>query len=247
MIIIKLGGSVITEKESYKKLRTKTLKRLIKELPEENFILVHGAGSFGHIVSSDRNLNSGLNGSNAIDFSIVARDVQELNTKIVSIMIENGMPAISMPIHSFHMVGENFPYTKFHEYLIRGFIPVTYGDVVLERKKGMEICSGDQIIFNLAKYLKPERVIFVSDVDGIYDKNPKINKDAVLLRTVHARDKLSFDNNVKDVTGGMELKFKIMGLLALSGIDVMILNGLVKNRLKMAIENKDVVSTRVVP
>ncbi len=247
MIIIKLGGSVITEKENYKKLKTGTLKRLIKELPKENFILVHGAGSFGHIVSSDKNLNSGLNSSNAIDFSVVARDVQELNTRIVSMMIENGIPAISMPLHSFHMVGENFPYTKFLEYLIRGFIPVTYGDVVLERKKGMAICSGDQIIFNLAKYLKPERVIFVSDVDGIYDKNPKIHEDAVLLRTVRAKDRISFDNNVKDVTGGMEMKFKIMGLLALSGIDVMILNGLVKNRLKMAIENKNVVCTRVVP
>ncbi len=77
-------------------------------MPNENFTLVHGAGSFGHVVSSDRNLNSGLNDTNAIDFSIVARDVQELNTRIVSMKIERGIPAISMPIHSFHIFGENF-------------------------------------------------------------------------------------------------------------------------------------------
>ncbi len=247
MIIVKFGGSVITDKKVYKKIRTRVLKRLIYELTDENIILVHGAGSFGHILSSDKKLNSGLNDSNMIDFSTVARDVQKLNTIIVSMLIERKLPAISMPIHSFHMVGENFPYTKFHEYLIRGFVPVTYGDVVLERKKGMVICSGDQIIFNLAKYLKPERVIFVTDVDGIYDKNPKIHKDAVLMKIVHANDSITFDNDVKDVTGGMELKFKVMGLLASSGIDVMIVNGLVKDRLKLALQNKDVIGTRVVP
>ncbi len=247
MIIVKLGGSVITDKRVYKRLRTIILKRLIYELPDENFILVHGAGSFGHIVSSDKDLNSGLNDKNAIDFSIVARDVQELNTKIVSMLIERKVPAISMPIHSFHCVGENFPYLKFHEYLIRGFVPVTYGDVVLERKKGMAICSGDQIIFHLSKYLKPERVIFVTDVDGIYDKNPKIHRDAVLMKVIHAKDRISFDTDVKDVTGGMEMKFKVMGLLASSGIDVMVVNGLVKERVKMAIENRDVIGTKVVP
>ncbi len=246
MIIVKLGGSVITDKKVYKKLRKGVLRRIIYELSGENLILVHGAGSFGHILSKDKNLNSGLNDYNAIDFSTVARDVQELNTIIVSMLIERKIPAISMPIHSFHMFGENFPYLKFYEYLIRGFVPVTYGDVVLERRKGMAICSGDQIIFNLAKYLKPERVIFVTDVDGIYDKNPKIHKDAVLMKVLHAKENVSFDKDVKDVTGGMELKFKIMGMLALSGIDVIVVNGLVKGRVKLALENRDVIGTRVV-
>lgn len=52
MIIIKIGGSVITDKNSkYPKLNKKNLKRVCKEICEVMpfpLILVHGAGSFGH-------------------------------------------------------------------------------------------------------------------------------------------------------------------------------------------------------
>ncbi|MEM4221902.1 MAG: hypothetical protein QW097_00515 [archaeon] len=54
MQIIKLGGSVITDKKTYLSFREPVVKNIAKVLKKawdsgENFILVHGAGSFGHI------------------------------------------------------------------------------------------------------------------------------------------------------------------------------------------------------
>ena len=54
-------------------------------------------------------------------------------------------------------------------------MPVLYGDVVLdvEDKIKMAVLSGDQIVKYLAENLKPKKVVLGSDVDGIYNKDPK--------------------------------------------------------------------------
>ena len=42
----------------------------------------------------------------------------------------------------------------------------------------MAVLSGDQIVKYLAENLKPEKVVLGSDVDGIYNKDPKKYPDA---------------------------------------------------------------------
>ena len=59
MIIIKLGGSIITDKTDYRKFNKDVVARLCKEIKEsgQKVIIVHGAGSFGHIISKRFKLN----------------------------------------------------------------------------------------------------------------------------------------------------------------------------------------------
>ena len=72
------------------------------------------------------------------------------------------------------------------KYIDNGFVPVLYGDAVLDQNEYFKyaILSGDQIITYLAKKLKANRVILSSDVDGIYTDNPKTNPDAKLIDIV---------------------------------------------------------------
>ena len=53
MIIVKLGGSVITDKSRYRTFRREITKEIIDVISEfeEELILVHGGGSFGHIMA----------------------------------------------------------------------------------------------------------------------------------------------------------------------------------------------------
>ncbi|MFI5416812.1 MAG: gamma-glutamyl kinase, partial [Nitrososphaerales archaeon] len=50
MILIKLGGSIITNKEKPLSPRISTIDKISKQLKKihEPIILVHGGGSFGH-------------------------------------------------------------------------------------------------------------------------------------------------------------------------------------------------------
>ncbi len=245
MIIVKWGGSVITHKGEYRKMRVEVIERLANEFTGEDSILIHGAGSFGHHLAEKYNLNQGLNDENRIMYARVSRDLQELNTKIVEELIARGKAAITIPLHAFHMVGEPFLHRRFYDYIKRKMVPVTYGDVVLDPKKGMSICSGDQIAFHLSKALMPERVIFVTDVDGIYERNPKIYPDAKLIENITKDGRVEFKGDVPDVTGSMEGKLRVMRSIAKLGIEVLVINGLVEGRLREAMEGKRVKGTRV--
>ena len=61
MILIKFGGSVITDKAEYRKFNKETVARLADEIKRsgQEVIIVHGAGSFGHVVSKQYNLQKG--------------------------------------------------------------------------------------------------------------------------------------------------------------------------------------------
>ncbi len=245
MILLKIGGSVITDKKVYRKLNESIIERIAKEIIKTDMIIVHGGGSFGHVVSDKHNLRNGIkNDSDLIYFSIVGKDMQDLNSIVLQKLIDSGLPAVSVPVHSFHKVGETFRTERFKDLIERKFIPVTYGDIVLDPKRGMIICSGDQIMFHLSRAFKPEKVIFVTDVDGIYDKNPKFYSDAKLIREIHGNEAISFGNDVSDVTGSMEGKFKVMKNIANLGIEVMVINGLVPGRVKSAILGENVIGTR---
>ena len=58
MIIVKLGGSIITDKAEYRKFRADTVDRLAGEIVSsgKQVIIVHGAGSFGHILAKEHSL-----------------------------------------------------------------------------------------------------------------------------------------------------------------------------------------------
>jgi isopentenyl phosphate kinase len=91
LIIIKLGGSVITKKSENKlEIETKNLRRLCKEIAfakkklKCKFVIVHGAGPFGHFYAEKHRLHRGFLGEDSIKgFCVTHASMEKLNAVVV--------------------------------------------------------------------------------------------------------------------------------------------------------------------
>ncbi|MCL2143851.1 MAG: isopentenyl phosphate kinase [Methanomassiliicoccaceae archaeon] len=254
MILIKLGGSVITDKSAFKRFNKERVSGLCREIKDsgKDVMIVHGAGSFGHVLSKEHGLQNGYKSKEQISaFAKVSRDVRELNLMMISELIDAGIPPVSVPTGSCFIMDDRELIMNndeiIREYVKLGIVPVMFGDVVLDRKKGFGICSGDTIMKYLADVFSPEAVIFVSDVDGLYDRDPKISKDAKLISEVtpDIMRTIPSETTVADVTGGVHAKIMTMLDMCSDGRDCILVNGTVDGRLRSLLTGKDVVCTRV--
>jgi isopentenyl phosphate kinase len=241
MFIVKLGGSVITDKTKPNSFKQKTMDRLAAELQKANkqLILVHGAGSFGHILAHQYRLNDGYKTANQrYGFSITLAQVQTLNSLVLKSLHDKNIDAVSIPPHAVltldnHQL-QHVNTTIFQEYLDRKFTPVAFGDVVLDKTLGFSICSGDLLTQVLASCFKPEKVIFTIDEDGLYSSNPKTDKNAEFIETASSQDLETYmtpANTHADVTKGMKGKLDTIKTIATLGIDTVLVNGNKHNRL----------------
>ena len=168
---------------------------------------------------------------------------------ICEAFINEGLPAIAVPASGF-ITATNKRITDgnldlFETYLEKGFVPVIYGDVVLDNELEFCVISGDQLIQYLAKNLNPEQVILGTDVDGVYNKNPKTHDDALFFdkfTSLEDLDTLEGTTNV-DVTGGMVGKIKELLYLADLGIESKIINAEVEGNIFKVLEKKEVKGT----
>lgn len=87
-----------------------------------------------------------------------------------------------------------------------------------------------------------DMLIILTDVDGLYDSDPKENKDAKLIKCINKLDdsclRVASNRVSKFSSGGMRAKLESSQKVAKAGIDVFIGNGF-KVNLENIIENKE--------
>jgi len=115
------------------------------------------------------------------------------------------------------------------------------------------VCSGDQLSVVISREVKASCLIFATDVEGIYDSDPKINKEASLIREINMDGieniiKQLDESKAADASGRM--KGKLMTLTSIkdlikSGLDTTILSMMQPNILKNFLEGNDVPATRI--
>ena len=252
MILIKLGGSVITDKKEYRRFNREIVARLCSEIKEsgKDVIVVHGAGSFGHVLAKKHDLNAGFKMKDQIPaVAQVCYDVRELSLMIVNELNDAGIPSISVPPGSCFMMDDrliSFGDAEVIRSMVdKGIMPVMFGDVVQDRKLGFSICSGDQIMERLAEIYEFERIIFVSDIDGLFDDDPKKNPDAKLYDRVDMKilDTVRSESSVDDVTGGVYEKMMSMLRMTSSDRECILVNGTVPGRLASALKGEEIICT----
>lgn len=241
LVVLKLGGSVITRKSEGKlEVDGKTLARLSAEVAEAvkdgglRLVVVHGAGPFGHVPAKEYGLSEGLSSERQLKgAALTHQSMEELNSHVVAALQGEGVPAIALqPSASGIMkngVLASFAVDVVREMAGRGLVPVAYGDVLVDLESGVSILSGDYLAPYLARKLKASRVVVATDVDGIFESDPK---DGGKPKKIGAITKDSIDgiklggSRGTDVTGGM--KRKVMELLGLAeeGISVQVLSAL---------------------
>jgi len=219
-ILIKIGGSVITDKAVEGSIRYDEITRLAKVLlqAQEPVILVHGAGSLGHPEAKRYAIQNGVTVRNSEGINITHEAVSRLNFAIVSSLRHEGIEAVTFPPFAAALA-ENGRLTFCGEKQISclldvGIMPVLFGDVVCDTKKGGCIVSGDQIVSYLAQALHVSRVGFVTQTGGVIQNSAIIEK---ISR--NSFSEISFTPvEAADVTGGMKGKIEELLLLAEAGI-----------------------------
>ncbi|MCX8170554.1 MAG: isopentenyl phosphate kinase [Candidatus Bathyarchaeota archaeon] len=262
LILLKLGGSVITFKNKALTPNMEVIERLAREISEAleaqpfRLIIVHGGGSFGHPIAAEYGIASGFKEpTQMIGFSKTHNAMISLNTLVVEALLNNGLPAFSLAPSSF-IVTKSGRIHSLHMDALRhavelGFIPVLYGDAVLDYDAGFTILSGDQIVSKMAIEFKANRIIVGVDVDGLYTADPKADPNAQMISEISIDDLKSLMGRVGgsrfiDVTGGMMGKILELTVPAAMGIDVIITNALKPNNIYRALKGESVVGTRIV-
>ena len=237
MILIKLGGSIITNKKKPLSPRKGSIDKIVKALKkiDEPIIVVHGGGSYGHYWSVKYNMHTKPANYNIHGVSVVKNSMIELNKIILDSFLKNRLNPYCLPPTDF--IFGNKPIIKkvkeIEKIAKSNLVPVTFGDALWYGKKKSYILSGDRIMSILAKILKPRLCVFVLNVDGLYS-DPKTKK---LIHELKGEKPLILKSS-KDVTGGMKRKVDEATKISKNGMNVFFVNGNKPERIVDAVKRK---------
>ncbi|KAG7362721.1 amino acid kinase family-domain containing protein [Nitzschia inconspicua] len=287
IILVKIGGSSITHKSELERLNSEAVTWFARtvahatsaffqhgavtekcpSIPDESdhppkhgrgFVLVHGAGSFGHFTAKEYGLKGHstppplLQSNNTTTLEIQHKrrilneglvktrlSVQKLNQIVVKELIENGVnavavsPCFSIPGLHAHasLQAQTHLQSTVQETLEAGLIPVIHGDACLYGAHGAGILSGDTVmeILGIQPWIK--HAVFITDVDGVFDRDPRSDPTAQLLSHIAVDPRngevvadvtASGSTHEHDVTGGLKTKLKSASAIASAGKNVTI-------------------------
>ncbi len=260
LVIMKIGGSVLTERNRPFTPKKRNLRRIAKEIaraydPEKmKLVLIHGAGSFGHPIVKRSGIDKGIrNRKQLLDFAETNTWQNKWNAVVCEYLQREGLPAIPYQACSAIMrSGDLFwmPVEAIRELLKVGMVPVLYGMAGVDMERGSSILSGDAILSWLAKEFLPTRIIHATDVDGVYTKDPKRYRRAKLIREIRLEEwgrikKYLSGSKSVDVTGGMFNKVYRLLDLAKLGITCEIINANRKGYVERALKGEEGLGTIV--
>ena len=237
MILIKLGGSIITNKQKPLSPRRKTIDNILKEIGKikEPIIIVHGGGSYGHYWSVKYDMHTKPAKTSPKGVAIVKNSMVELNKIILDSAVKNRINSYCLPPTDF-MNGNKAIKSKIltiNDISKSGLTPITFGDALWFGQKKSYILSGDVIMTIIGKILKPRLSLFVLDVDGVYS-------DLKTKKLIHdfKKEKPEIKNNKMDVTGGMTRKITEANNMAKAGLKIFFVNGNKPKRITDAVSGK---------
>lgn len=260
LILIKLGGSVITDKSKPFTARIDVIKRLVGEIKQAGkvyrgkILIGHGSGSFGHTVAARYKTQEGIINRDSIKgFSLTADAAIKINRIIVGECLNQDLPVVSFSPLSFIYSKDGKPLAVFTSQIEKaleiGLLPIVYGDVIMDEAAGFCIYSGektlDLLAIKLSKYYKIDRIIMVGDTDGVWDKKGKTIAK-ITPQNFNGIKKFLSGSASADVTGGMLHKVEeSLNLAEKENISTVIINGKKKDNLLKAIAGKSAVSTTI--
>lgn len=248
LYFIKLGGSIITDKKTPLKIKSRFIKNLVFQLSvilkrrsDINLIIGNGAGSFGHYFALKNKKNDQYTNFDSFGFSEINYSVKKLNFIILEKLIERKISAVSFsPSAFFFAKGKELDKIFINPIisaLDQGIIPIVFGDIIFDQKFNSVIFSTEKIFKELIRvisshYYKIKTIIYCSDVDGVYDSRGTIIKIINKNNFDLVKNDLKKNSDSLDVTGGIVHKIEESLEIALKfGVDSLIFNGTKNNQL----------------
>ncbi len=260
VVLIKIGGSLITDKNKPFALKKKNLELICQEIKlvlkkaKRLLVVGHGGGSFPHVPAKKYKTHLGIvNKRGQEGFAKVQEAAARLNQIVVQNLIKAGVNAVSVSPSSCYLTKGGRIKSAYldpvRKMLELGLLPVLYGDVVADEEKGSFILSTEKALGYLGLFLQKEgfnveKMIFCGRTDGVYDADGKTIKKITQKSFKRHEEVLSGSEGI-DVTGGMRHKVEEALELAKKGIPTLIIDGVVRGTLKEAITDNKIVGTSI--
>tara|TARA_Y100000590_G_scaffold462282_1_gene625989 strand:- start:330 stop:1436 length:1107 start_codon:yes stop_codon:yes gene_type:complete len=244
-IVIKIGSSLLIDKT--KKIRIKWLTEFskdIKKMLDENkkIILVSsGAIAIGCKKLNINKKNLKLDKSQAIA-SIGQIELMNLFSKVFSKKNIN-ISQILLTLDDTEQRRRSMNAKRTFDNLFElGFVPIVNENdstATTEIKYG----DNDRLASRVAQISNADCLVLLSDVEGLYTKNPKLGKNVKLIKKIkninQTIEKISTNSTSEHGTGGMKTKIDAAKICQLSGCVMVIANGLLNRPIQQIIKKNN--------
>jgi isopentenyl phosphate kinase len=261
-ILVKLGGSLITDKAREETSRPAVIERLAGEIARAAvgspapLVVGHGSGSFGHVAAARFRIAEGLTSPDQRPgISLTQERAAALHRQVVAALLAAGALPYSLSPSSMLVTAGAEAVAFLEEPLLlalgNGLLPVLYGDVVMDRDQGVAICSTERLLLLLARHLPKRgvtvrRALWFGETPGVWDDTGKTIPH--LTRDLFAEINRAIGGSAgTDVTGGMRHRVEAALALADLGVTSLILDGRVPGLLERAVAGEEVPGTVISP
>lgn len=252
-VLLKIGGSVLTTRDEPPAFRTEEALRIAAEIKDSGrpVVVLHGTGRFTkRLVAQEGASHDLLPEQSGLFAATFWQAATAVNNHLVAAFGAAGVNAVPIPpVALFESRGGRLTKVRLDTVsrcLHRGLVPLVHGGVLLDGRRGYYLCSSDQMMAALAKALRPDRVLFASDVEGIFRRWPPDVGDGP-IRVVGPRAALELAGVDMDerTVGGMRDKLSHALGCASFANRCLVFDGLVSGRLRQALLGFPVVGTEV--
>ena len=235
IIVVKIGSSLLVDEN--KKIRKKWLSSFakdIKQLRNQNkkvVILSSGAIALGCIKMNYNKKKLKLDKSQAIA-SIGQIELMNLFSNIFA-KYNLDISQILLTLEDTEERRRSINAKRTFENLFNlNFIPIVNENDTIATSE-IKYGDNDRLASRVAQITNADALILLSDVDGLYTKNPKMFKDSKLIRKVENLKEELQNTNFKGInefgSGGMNTKIEAAKICQVSGCNMIIANGLYTN------------------
>ena len=244
-IVIKIGSSLLVDKN--KKIRKKWLSSFAKDIQKlrsknkKIIIVSSGAIALGCIKMNYNKKNLKLDKSQAVA-SIGQIELINLFSNIFS-RYKLNISQILLTLEDTEERRRSLNAKRTFENLFDlNFIPIVNENDTIATTE-IKYGDNDRLASRVAQITNADTLVLLSDVDGLYTKNPKIFKDAKIIKKVE-----NFNEDLKNIrlkgnnefgSGGMSTKIEAAKICQLSGCDMIIANGLYLNPIDKVIKENN--------
>jgi glutamate 5-kinase len=245
IIVIKIGSSLLVNVD--KKIRKKWLTSFakdIKKLKSKNkkiVIVSSGAIALGCKKMNYTKTNLRLDKSQAIA-SIGQIELMNLFSQTF-LKFKLNISQILLTLDDTEERRRSINAKRTFENLFKlDYIPIVNENDTIATSE-IKYGDNDRLASRVAQITNADTLILLSDVDGLFTKNPKMFKDAKLIKTVNNLSKDIKNINIRGMTefgsGGMNTKIEASKICNLAGCNMVIANGLYPNPISQIEKNNN--------
>jgi isopentenyl phosphate kinase len=251
-IFLKLGGSLITDKNTPFTANPILLKELARQIKYsyqdgQNYRLLigHGSGSFGHQAAKQYGTRQGVQTrEDWLGFLEVWKQARALNQIVMEALSAAGLPVLSFPPVSAVISRErnilSWDTLPIQFALEHQLVPVIYGDVIFDQALNGTILSTEELFQGLIKHIIPERILIAGIEQGVWIDFPLCTKfyEEITPHNIQHQHNHIGGSEAVDVTGGMAEKVnQMLNLVQYHPlVQVQIFSGLAPENIRKALD-----------